>query len=448
MFDETQLFNQHMSREIQARMAGYSQRWKYFKGDHRRQLKIKPDQPDDNLILNLYRKVVNTGRRFLLADGFTIQLEEMEQTEQETLIDQTLRQNNGMSLWSDTALNGAVCGHCFLKLIPNGTPAGRTRIVNLDPATVMTRWDPEDLTRRLAYKIEYSAVDVTGEKVEIREIHTMEDPAAAASPWKIVKQKRRPRLLARWETEATLTWPWPFPAIIDWQNLPAPNEFYGDPDVSFDGILLQDAINFGGSNLNRIIRYHGHPRTVAKGMKSGDLSLGPDQIAFIPEAADLYNLEIKSDLTAGRLYLADLVAAFLFLNNTPDLDPAKVNVGALSGFALQLLWADMLFITGEKRGTYGAAIEDLTRRLLEIEGKALDPAAEIAIHWTSALPENTTETTTSLQAATAMGVVSKQTAARELGYNYELEQDRMTAEAQQEQDLGTWLLRQFERNQQ
>ena len=44
-----------------------------------------------------------------------------------------------------------------------------------------------------------------------------------------------------------------------------------------------------------------------------------------------------------------------------------------------------------------------------------------------------------------MGVVSKQTVAERLGYDWESEQERITEQQEQEADLGVMALRQFDR---
>ncbi len=52
-----------------------------------------------------------------------------------------------------------------------------------------------------------------------------------------------------WETVSDVRWPYAFAPIVDCQNLPAPNEYWGVSDIEDDLIEITDASNFIMSNL-------------------------------------------------------------------------------------------------------------------------------------------------------------------------------------------------------
>src|SRR6185436_1088528 len=60
-------------------------------------------------------------------------------------------------------------------------------------------------------------------------------------------------------------WPYSWSPIVDWKNLPAPNHYYGKSDLGTIG-RLNDGLNFVVSNIQRILKHHAHPKTVATGI--------------------------------------------------------------------------------------------------------------------------------------------------------------------------------------
>ncbi len=431
------LFSDRMSKEQEARLGGYRERWQYYKGEHRQQLKVKKGQPNDNLTINLYRKIVNTGLRFLLGDGLAFELPGGAESAEQKKLDLILALNFFDALSIDLCLNGGVCGHTFLKFVPDGLGTGVPRLINLDPAICSVRWNAEDIARLEAVRIQYESVDAEGKQVYKREEHQL----TLEGHWEIVYSESGKNRLG-WKEVKREPWPYPWCGVLTWKNLPAPNEFYGEPDIPQDGIVLQDGVNFSASNIQRILRYHAHPKTVATGIKNGNFVVGPDDMAMFPsETAKVFNLEMISDLSSSREFLADLVGWQLQLGNLPDLDPAKVTVGALSGFAIRLMYSDLTFITHLKRMLYGGGFVEMCRRSLEMAG--MGPGHIAKVIWPEPLPIPDTEQTTQLQADMDMGLVSRQTAAGERGYDWEQEQQRLQEEQAGQVGLGELLLNNF-----
>lgn len=436
---QTQSFLDRMVGEEQERQKGYKRRWQYYNGDHPRPLKIKPGQPDDNVIVNLSRFIVDKGVAFLFGREIEFQIEEGETTEDEQFLDDVWDANGKMSLLQNVALNGGVCGHVYVKLVPDGltTEDGRTvtRLVNLDPAIVRPFWSPDDLSDVLWYKVEYEAAGPRGQVFKKQMIERQDN-----GTWLITDYAAEGLKMYR-EVGKTV-WPYQFAPICDWQNLPAPNVYFGASDL--EDVTMNDGINATVSDIQRILRFHGHPKTIGTGFKATELNTGIDEMIVLPNAeAKVYNLEMQSDLTAALKHAANLIDLYLRMARIPNLDPANVNVGALSGFALRILYGDLLEKTDVKRQTYGEGIKELNRRLLAISGKQGGRPARIV--WQNPLPENKTELTAQLDnEINKLGVTSKETAAQDLGRDYEVERERMAAEKTDENSIGSVLLKAFE----
>lgn len=430
------LFQQRIVQEEQARLAAYKLANEYYDGRQRAMLAVKVGKPDDNLRINFYRYIVDKGVSFLFGKDLTWQIQEGADTPAEVKLAAVWLANRKMSFLHNVALNGGKFGHVFVKLVPrDGQP---TRLVNLDPALIRPFWNPDDLADVLYYKIEYEALTPEGQVFK-KQLITRSD---AGTTWEIVNYEKRGTSYADWQQVSAETWPYPFAPIVDWQNLPDPNTYFGQPDISTCD--EQDTINFAGSNIKRILRFHGHPKTWGSGFRAKELEIGPDELVILPSAeAKLQNLEMQSDLASSLGFFDRMRNLFLRTHRIPDFDPAQVNVGALSGFALKILYGDLLELTETKRRTYGDGLVELNRRLQILEG--IPNPQPTKLTWQSPLPENKQEQSTELQTEQNLGVISKQTTAQQLGLDWETEQARLQEEALQGNSIGAQLLNAFNR---
>ena len=207
---------------------------------------------------------------------------------------------------------------------------------------------------------------------------------------------------------------------------------------------MQDRVNYIASNISKIIRYHAHPKTVGIGFAENQMNafdIGPDKMVTIPTVgADVKNLEMQSDLTSSQDYLALLRNTLMDITRTVDVSSLPDKLGALTNFGLRVLYQDALQKLATKRELYGEMLTELNRRCLELAGKGGDGGKCV---WPDPLPVDGVEMTQKLQTDLAMGIVSKQTVAKERGYDWEVEQERMADEETNESDIGTRLLNDF-----
>ena len=399
--------------------------WAYYYGEHRRQLKVREGQPDDNVIINVCGKLIDQAVNMLFGDGVTFQLDENDTTPQEEALDDILQANRRKMLFHDVALNGHVTGHPAIKLVPQeGAP---TRIINLNPSILSVFWDVGDLEKVLGYVLSWNA-------------DARQDIVLDGDSWLIRDYEKDRR--NQWALIDENRWEWPWAPVLDWKNRPAPNRYYGRSDLAHAD--LNDRINFVASNTNRIIKYHAHPKTIGLGMESTDVEpTSVDGLWTISnEAASVFNLEMMGDLKSSMAFLDMLRAEFYSEGGGVDLASMQDKIGQITNFGLRVLYKDALSKLELRRLLYGEALAEMARRLLAIEGMGEDNKP--VVHWPDPLPENTVETVEALTQETALGVVSKQTVAADLGRDWEVEQARMREEGEADNDLGTALLRAFE----
>jgi hypothetical protein len=142
-----------------------------------------------------------------------------------------------MLLLQKASTNGAVCGHVFLKIIPDSpltTPY--PRIINISPEYVTVVTDPDDIDLVWRYVISYPARGVNGEMLVIKQTMERND----GGRWTIIDAVSENG--GQWKTTATTLWPWAWAPLIDCQNLPSPNEYYGLADLEPDVLALNAAI--------------------------------------------------------------------------------------------------------------------------------------------------------------------------------------------------------------
>jgi len=428
-----------LAREHRERAALFAMYWNYYRGKHKKHLKVKPGQADDNVILNYSKRVVNKGVTFLYGKPVEFEIDNSDgRTAEEEYLDLVWGGNERkMALLQNIALNGGVCGTAFVRIYPEqpGVRDSLPRLVNLDPSTVDVISNEDDIEDVRAYhQVWRSGEDWKRHRIDMQDngdwFITEEETRSGGSVWQVTDES---------------AWAYPFPPILTIQNLPSPNEVWGISDL--EEADLNDAINFTASNISRILRFHSHPKTIGTGFGAKTLeSTAVEEFWTIPnEAAKVFNLEMDSDLQSAYAYLQELRNAYAKITSVPELDPNQVNVGAMSGFALRILYGDLLEATMVKRNTYGGMMAEANRRLLVLAGRGDFSVANV---WADPLPANIVEQAQALTADRAAGL-SLETYLERRGYDAEREQQRIeeeaTQQAQQQDSVGGFLLRAFDR---
>lgn len=428
------------------RVSRYQRLVEYYQGVHKRQIKVKVDQPDDNLVENYIDLIVERSISMLLGDGLVFELEDKDA---KTYIDDVMKANRYKIRLHDAAQNASIYGTGFIKIIPNAIESKTVenlllpRLVVLDPRWMKVITNVEDIDNVVGYEMRYTIHPDNEEVVrkEITEPLTWDEYGNPVT-WVITNYVMNKATSYKWAVmNEPVTWEYEFPPIIHWKNMPFANEVYGKSDI--EGLLeLQDRINLTSSNISKILRYHAHPKTWGNGLGMKDrASWGADEIVLITgENGKLANLEMQSDLGSSREYRNDLKTAMFDISRTVDLSNMKDNLGQLTNFGLRVLYNDALDKMSTKRDLFDEALTEVVHRLLVLGGKNSDPGK---IKFPDPLPQDATENDQQDGFDMDHGLVSKQTVSERRGYDYEQEQERIQTEKSGEDTLGAELLKRF-----
>jgi hypothetical protein len=432
------IVDQHLLQNVVAdelaRLRRYREAWEAYHGDFPEPLKPIKGQAGDGVIVNYARMIVDKGVSFLFGQDIRFELDESGQTPEEEWLEECWKANGGIATLQKLALNGSICGHAFAKIAPaSGRPF--PRVIVLDPAYVSVGYDPGDIDTVLWYRIQYTGRDARDELVTYRQIIERD-----GNVWQIIDQEARGS--ESWRTINTERWPYTWPPVIDCQNLPLPNEYYGLSDLPEDVLRLNRSINFVLSNLARIIRFHAHPKTWGRGFAADQLKVAVDETIILQgDNAELRNLEMISDLSSSIALFERLREALHEVTRVPEVATGKLeNVGALSGVALQILYQPLIEKTETKRRTYGDLFIELNRRLLALGGYGEEHRG--VIHWPEMLPGDPLVERQTALIDQQLGA-SSDTLLQQLGYDPDMERQKRAVEQQR---LGDEMLSAFDRD--
>lgn len=384
-------------------------------------LRITPSGPDDNVQTNYIEPIVDRIVSFLVGDGPSIEIGGPDDATGEAYLDRVWPADERFIFLDDAAINGALFGHVFARLaIENGIP----RVVLLDPMGMTVEWDPTDWTRVTRFIYQWSAADVTGQARAFREVVERKEVGWIISTQEVVG--------GAWSEMARVEWRYTTPPIVHCKNRSKPNEFWGQPDITRGVLRLNHYINRIDSLINRIIRLHGYPKTVARGVAKSDLQLGVDGIIFLPEVEQtIENIEMQSDLGAALNFRDRLLQLLSRISGVPDLGNDESVGTQVSGVALKMKYKTLLDRTRRKRVFYGALLRQIVVGMLEIGGLArLARPEAVAIHWPDPLPANDREVVDIALLKQQLGF-SRDTLIRQLGGDPDLEAEKRRAEAEE-----------------
>ena len=423
-----------LEEDDRLRVERYQLLRRYYAGQHKRFLRTKTAKDgtvtDDNVTINLSRRVVNKSAAFLFGQPLQWELQEGEQTPAEETLASIWRSDQWRQTFlQEAAVNGGVCGTAYFQIVPR--EGDIPRIVNLDPAIVFPRCNPGDIDDVWAWELRWREGDGV-----MRTVHSVQENGNAWETW-----TERLHRGGQWKTEQEPeVWPWPWPMIVHNKNLPNPNEFFGLSDL--EDADLNDAINATASNVNRITRIFAHPITWGKGFNVAEIDPSQMLLTNNPEA-QLGALELGRDLQSSQEFLRFLRTMFAEITQVPENDPDRLSLGAQSGFALRLLFGDLLDKTYTKRNLYGQSIVELNRRLLEMTGAGPDNV--VKLHWADPLPVDEVSEMSADKFDLEAGLSSVETMQRKRGYDPETEGERLSAQRTQTGTIGDALLAAFDR---
>lgn len=447
----------------------------YYDGDHRPQLKSKPGQIDDNVVQNFVGLAVDRSVSRLFRGGVQFVLPEGA-TKQDEYLKKVWDLNKKEIIMYQFGLHGAVYGTPYCKVHPDElidpyTDKPYPRLVAIDPEIIRVITNPQDMSRVEQYKIEYKLTRKNSEgrmeKIGYKEITRRAssgetystpdgDEVLQDNTWVVEEWEQSAQYGNQWALVSSIPWPYDFPPIIHWKNLPSLKSCYGDSDID-DAINVQDKSNFVVSNTGKIIKFHAHPQTIGTGfsldeIKAVDGAVNSFHAISNPEAK-VYNLEMESDLSASRSFALDLRQSIFDIAREVDISSMADKLGQLTNFGLQVLWSDAIDKNDTKRQLYGDAISELNRRLLVLAGFELEASNPGTLQWGNPLPVNIVEEMTADKMALGMKIVDLETVTKRYlsryGVDFETVQANIAKQAQSDNannaDIGATILRNFNR---
>ena len=429
-------------KEYNDRAKTFKRSWSYYNGDHDLPLKAQKDGHNDNVIVNHVEALAERITGFLLGDGIKFDAAgDDAETPTDNDISLMWQANRGAILQGNIALSGAIEGHCAVRLMPPGEFDEWPKLIRLKQSHFSAFWDALDMSRVIWYRLQHQAggagrrIDyVRGAMADERTIDHEADgwlefvyETDGAQAGNMLGSNTKWTLKAFDDRPNPLPWEFPWPPIVNWQNLPDPNGYYGRSDVK-SAITLNDALNFILSNAQRIIKHHADPKTVGTGFVAEELI--QSQIGgfwtVANKDAKVFNLEMQSDGALVQWLLNQIVSGLWESGGMVDPQTMKDRVGDLTNFGLRVLFANAIKKTSKKRLLYSEAFELIAKYGLELAGKAVPES--VATIWPDALEEDETVEVATLGQEWDRKLISTETYRDRRGYDDEKEQERINNE--------------------
>jgi hypothetical protein len=431
--------------------------WKAYKGDLEPPLKVLDGQLDDNVMENRIAPVVLAGVYFLFGKELEISVDDGAPTEAQDFLNKTWgRKETRIPLLMKLAMNGANGRNAFLRIVPSADKPGRQqtfRLIPVDPAIVVgVETAPQDCDTVLLYCIQYSRHEmINGKQMEVfyREEISRIDPDGNAlkgmpdddDTWSIAHWTQvatspymDPKQNAWTPAGEPYTWNYPFPPMYMCQNLPLPNDPWGEPDTTDDLIGMNESLNFTSSNTQKTIKLYGHPFIYMTGGGDGDLPTAPGRIASLPDGSTMGAVQFTTDIPNAIAFGHDIRSSMDERSHVPAVATGRIEAfprGQMSGITMELFFMSILKKTDAKRCTYGEMIIDVSKSLLKLGGYSED--IEIELAWQNPLP--TDNLADAQYAVLLMQIgISQATIQRNLGFDPEEELELSQAEDQAKLD--------------
>lgn len=415
------ILNDYMNERVK-RKAAYDHARKYYDGHHTKQLDIKENEPDDNVVLNVFRMAIDRTLAFLFPAMPFLELTPMESniTPDEQWIKDAWEQNGGVVFLQKLAHNGALSGHCYVRILPPDKLHPYPRLINIDPRTIVTYWQADDIDTVVWHELLWQ----TGKKEYLLDVVNR---AAQDGSWWLIQYERESG--RAWELTKSQQWQSVYGPIVHWQHLPNANSFYGQSEAQH--LELNDSINLVVSENMRINRYHSSPKTVAVGVAPGEIQeTAIDELwAVENEDAEVYNLEMKSEQKFAQELAALLYDTFLAESRVVLLRGEVKDFQRVTNTGVRTVFMDALSKNIILRYQYGTGIQQVTQRMgvAAERGELLVPDV---IH-RDPLPVDDMELANIANIEKTMGVVSRETLSGKRGYVWQEERKRIL----QEQEL-------------
>jgi Phage portal protein, SPP1 Gp6-like len=429
------------------RHSAYQRAWEAYDGEGPTYLEVE-DDVDDNIRFDYPALIVDKGVSFLVGKegGVALQVKAEPQVaeddevdpEDEAAAEQTAEEASDEAAailgeaWPEhqrqldfhnLTTNGGVCGHAWARLYENG------RVAVLDPANCSAEWNEDDVSIVERYIVQWNTVDPEDGLGVVRRWRIEPDNAQAPSSWTTFLEEHDDDT-SSWRLLDETLWPYDFAPIIDTQNLPSPNTFYGRPDLSKAILDMVEQLESLASDMRRIARLHGHPIPVVIGEDSSriaNIEVAIGSLLAIPnEKAKLGQL-VVAELTSLLELFKELKTSLFEAARIPKVALGETgNAGPTTGVALKVEYEPLVEKTETKHLTYGYLFIEIARRILALRKRE---NLTVMASWSDPVPSDPKADSEADEADLRMGIVSKQTVAEKRGLDWSTEQERIAEES-------------------
>ncbi len=426
--------------EANERHRGMMRAWTYYYGYMDEVLAWKfGKEINPNTLVNHARVIVDRHAGFLFGGGVQFPVEDLQDKDttadapEDEFLETVWKRSKRESLLNCLSINGSVCGTAFLRIYIEED--GTARLMTPDPATMTVIYDPMDVHRVIEFRSEWNGHEPqTGELMAYRQ-KTYRD----GTGWLIVDEAASKK--GAWQEQNRVAWGYPFAPVFYCQNLPAPNSFWGMADLTKDILDLSDRRNLRESEDTKTLHYHAHPLTYAVGVNNlrDGIERDPSVIVPLPMGGELRNLEMQSDLSASQMKILELdKQIYLMAGLTMAALGMVDSAGVLSGVSLKIRFMPTLQRNTLRQALYGEMLAEVNSALLQIGGFGKN--RECGVTFADPLPVDTKASADEAAVLEGLGVVSKETLATRLGFDYSVERPKIEAEATAGQEFGAALL--------
>lgn len=340
--------------------------WRFYKGLHWD--KPRPDG-EPQVTINYIRAFVDKATAFLAMKGFAINTPPEAEDITKPFLDYVWDDNNRELLFLEMAQMGSITGDVFVRVsfeeydpeedpdLYEMYPNGRIRLTVLPTTAVYPRFYAHDRNKIVEVNIIYQILVPDGKNLVpqwYRERITKDVFEEYLGEEKIVQKEN----------------PLGFIPIVHIPNIPSAGESFGQSDIK-DLIPIQKELNYKLTDISDIINYHAAPITIVKGARISSLERGARKIwGGLPKDADVYNLELQSDLKAALEYINILRTAMFEIGKVPENGLGqKRAISNTSGIALHIENQPLMELTQKKWKTYGKGIQEINRMILRLAEK-------------------------------------------------------------------------------
>lgn len=396
--------------ELEQRQKMFQENYRYYMGQQKAHFKDK----SDNVIINLCSQMTDDTVSFAIPDTPKVKVQDADTTDADEYLNEVWEFAGGAVLLQEIMKLGAIAGHVHCRIDPN--PDGDfPRVLPIEADKIITFWDADDKSRVLWHE-QYWTVG----RVDYRQ-----DFVNRGSAWDMLVYKKAG---SKWELdeEQSEVWEHEFGPIVDWQHLPNKREYYGLSEYRNKG--LNDFVNSTASDVKKILEIHASPKTIGIGMEAS--AVVPTQIenfwAVPDKDANIYNLEMQSDLVSSMNFLQFLIQSY-FNENRVVMLPIDLNMfRSVTNYGVEMIFKRQSAKTDTLHRTYGNGVITISQTILAITGQ--DATIQMSVEWGDSLPKDRIQQIQYIQTLLGLGLISQETAAARLGLNWEDEQRKIQDE--------------------